>query len=46
MLSGHIDDDDEYSDDVKMYFQQTPKMGARHNGYNEKDSPLSDPAMQ
>jgi hypothetical protein len=45
-LGGHIDDDDEYSDDVRTYFQQTPKMGAQQNGYNEKDSPLSEPAIK
>jgi len=46
-LGGHIDDDDEYSDDVKNYFLRTPNMAAQHNGaYNEKESPLSEPAMK
>jgi hypothetical protein len=45
-LGGHIDDDDEYSDEVKNYFMQTPNMSSMKNGYNEKESPLSEPAMK
>jgi hypothetical protein len=40
----HINDDDEYSEEVKNYFLRTPNMSSMKNGY-DKESPLPEPAL-
>jgi hypothetical protein len=42
-VGGHIDDDDEYSDDIHKYFQQTPNGNGK---YTEKDNNLHDESFE
>jgi hypothetical protein len=39
------DDDSEYTDEVRSYFARTPKMDTKNKMYDEKASPLSEPAV-